>query len=56
LPDELDIISDFYAGAFMGTIQGYLASPEGSKSIDQIAKEVSLLMPHGLDGVISKEV
>jgi len=55
-PTELDIMADFYAGAFMGMIQGYLSSPPGSKSIDAIAKEVSILMPLGIDGILAKEV
>jgi len=55
-PSQLDSIADFYAGAFMGMIQGYLSAPPGTKSIDAIAKDVSVLMPLGIDGVLAEQI
>ena len=51
-PLQLDTISDFYAGGLIGTIQGWLLDESGMKSIDQVVREVSLLIPHGLDAHI----
>ena len=50
---HLDIITDFYAGAFIGTIQGWLMNEDPDRDLDFVAKQVSLLMPHGLDTYLS---
>lgn len=52
-PLQLDTISDFYAGALIGTIQGWLLDGTGLKSINSVVKEVSLLLPHGLDAYLA---
>ena len=46
---QLDTVSDFYAGALIGTIQGWLLDESGLKNIDMVVKEVGQLIPHGLD-------
>lgn len=51
---QLDIIGDFYAGGLIGVIQGFLLDDSNTKSLDSIVKQVGLLIPHGLDGYISK--
>ncbi len=52
---QLDIIGDFYAGGLIGVIQGFLLDDSNTKSLDSIVKQVGLLIPHGLDGYISKQ-
>ena len=52
---QLDIISDFYAGGLIGVVQAWLLDDSYNKSIDNIVKQVGLLMPHGVDGYISKQ-
>ena len=42
---ELDVITDFYAGAFIGTIQGWLLNEDINKDIDFVVKQVGKLMP-----------
>jgi len=54
--NELDVISDFYAGAYIGVIQGWLLDDTNTKSIDEVSKYAGLLMPHGLDGMLGKTV
>ena len=49
---ELDVITDFYAGAFIGTIQGWLLNEDKDKDVDFVVKQVGKLMPHGLDAYI----
>ena len=49
---QLDIVSDFYAGALIGTIQGWLLDESGLKNIDDVARHVSVLLPHGLDAYV----
>ncbi len=49
---ELDIITDFYAGAFIGTIQGWLTNDDPNRNVDFVVKQVGLLMPHGLDAYL----
>jgi len=51
-PLQLDTISDFYAGALIGTIQGWLLDESGIKSINSVVKEVAKLFPHGLDAYV----
>lgn len=46
---QMDTISDFYAGALIGTIQGWLTAEPGEKDIDSVVTNVGLLIPHGLD-------
>lgn len=50
---QLDLISDFYAGALIGTIQGWLLDDTGVKDIESVIATVGRLIPHGLDGFIS---
>ena len=50
---QLDIISDFYAGAFIGTVQGWLMNEDPNKDLDYVAKQVGKLMPHGLDAYLT---
>jgi AcrR family transcriptional regulator len=51
--NQLDTISDFYAGALIGTIQGWLLDDTGIKTIDSLITEVGQLIPHGLDAYLS---
>ncbi|NND81947.1 MAG: TetR/AcrR family transcriptional regulator [Gammaproteobacteria bacterium] len=50
--DQLDTISDFYAGALIGTIQGWLLDTEGNKDLQTVARQVGRLIPHGLDAYL----
>lgn len=50
--NELDTISDFYAGALIGTIQGWLLDENGMKDLDTVVRQVGMLIPHGLDAYI----
>ncbi|MBT8115381.1 MAG: TetR/AcrR family transcriptional regulator [Arenicella sp.] len=50
---EMDTISDFYSGALIGTIQGWLTAEAGEKDIDSVVTNVGLLIPHGLDAFYS---
>lgn len=52
--EQLDIITDFYAGAFIGTIQGWLMNDDPKKDMDFVVKQVGQLMPHGLDAYLPK--
>ena len=49
---QLDTISDFYAGALIGIIQGWLLDETGLKSIGVVVREVARLIPHGLDAYL----
>ena len=49
---ELDPVSEFYAGGVIGTVQGWLLDDSGARDLDDIAKKIGLLMPHGLDGYV----
>lgn len=49
---QLDTISDFYAGALIGTIQGWLLDESGLKTINMVVKQVGQLIPHGLDAYL----
>lgn len=51
---QLDIITDFYAGAFIGTIQGWLMNDDPAKDVNFVVKQVGQLMPHGLDAYLPK--
>ena len=51
---QLDIITDFYAGAFIGTIQGWLMNEDPTKDVNFVVKQVGQLMPHGLDAYLPK--
>ena len=51
---QLDLISDFYAGALIGTIQGWLLDESGNKDIDSVVSSVGRLIPHGLDSYIQQ--
>ncbi len=53
-PIQLDTISDFYAGALIGTIQGWLLDETGLKTIGTVVKEVAVLFPHGLDAYLMR--
>ena len=52
---QLDTIADFYAGGLIGIVQGWLLDDTGTKNLDSIVKQIGLLVPHGLDGYISKQ-
>ena len=52
---QLDTIADFYAGGLIGIVQGWLLDDTGKKNLDSIVKQIGLLVPHGLDGYISKQ-
>ncbi|MBX2849646.1 MAG: TetR/AcrR family transcriptional regulator [Acidiferrobacterales bacterium] len=52
---QLDIITDFYAGAFIGTIQGWLMNDDPTKDVDFVVRQVGRLMPHGLDAYLPKD-
>ena len=51
---QLDTISDFYAGGIIGTVQGWLLDDTAMKDIGSVARQIGRLIPHGLDGYISK--
>ena len=51
---QLDTISDFYAGGIIGVVQGWLLDDQEAKEIDVVARQIGRLVPHGLDGYISK--
>lgn len=52
--EQLDVISDFYAGAVIGTVQGWLIDETGVKSMDTVVVAVSRLFAHGLDSFVCK--
>jgi len=52
---HLDIITDFYAGATIGIVQGWLMKENPERDLDFVVKQASLLMPHGLDTYLSKD-
>ncbi|MFT7525091.1 MAG: AcrR family transcriptional regulator [Arenicella sp.] len=52
--EQLDVIADFYAGALIGTIQGWLVDESGVKSMDTVVNTVGRLFPNGLDSFITK--
>lgn len=49
---ELDLIADFYAGALIGSIQGWLLDETGDKNIDSVVSHIAQLMSEGLDSYI----
>lgn len=51
---QLDTISDFYAGGIIGTVQGWLLDDTSIKDINSVARQIGRLVPHGLDGYISR--
>ena len=51
---QLDTISDFYAGGIIGTVQGWLLDDTAIKDINSVARQIGRLIPHGLDGYISR--
>jgi len=51
---QLDTISDFYAGGLIGVIQGWLLDDSGQKDLEVVASQIGRLVPHGIDGYISK--
>jgi AcrR family transcriptional regulator len=52
--EQLDVIADFYAGALIGTIQGWLIDETGVKSMDTVVNTVGRLFPNGLDSFITR--
>jgi AcrR family transcriptional regulator len=52
--EQLDVIADFYAGALIGTIQGWLLDDTGVKNIDTVITSVGRLFAHGLDSFITQ--
>lgn len=55
-PYQLDTISDFYAGGIIGTVQGWLLDDGATKDVSSVARQIGRLVPHGLDGYISRTV
>lgn len=51
---QLDSISDFYAGGIIGTVQGWLLDDSSVKDIHSVSRQIGRLIPHGLDGYISR--
>lgn len=51
--EQLDTISDFYAGGIIGVVQGWLLS-DGRQSISQVVAMLGKIIPHGLDGFIGQ--
>lgn len=51
---QLDTISDFYAGGIIGTVQGWLLDDTAHKDVHSVARQIGRLIPHGLDGYISR--
>lgn len=52
--EQLDTISNFYAGGVIGTVQGWLLDESAVKDINAVARQVGKLIPHGLDGLIER--
>ena len=52
---QLDTISDFYAGGIIGTVQGWLLDDTSVKDINSVSRQIGRLVPHGLDGYISRQ-
>ncbi len=52
--EELDVISDFYAGGIIGVVQGWLLN-EGDQNIQHVVGHIGRIIPHGLDGFISHD-
>ncbi len=53
---QLDIISDFYAGGIIGSVQGWLLDETNNKDIALISREVSRIISHGVDGYLHQLV
>ena len=51
---QLDTISDFFAGGIIGTVQGWLLDDSSVKDINSVSRQIGRLIPHGLDGYISR--
>ncbi|GHA15916.1 hypothetical protein GCM10008090_27010 [Arenicella chitinivorans] len=51
---QLDTIADFYAGGIIGVVQGWLLDETPMKDISSVARQVGRLVPHGLDGYLSR--
>lgn len=51
---QLDTIADFYAGGIIGTVQGWLLDDTPMKDIASVSRQIGRLIPHGLDGYISR--
>ena len=51
---QLDTIADFYAGGIIGVVQGWLLDETPLKDISSVARQVGRLVPHGLDGYLSR--
>lgn len=51
---KLDIIAEFYSGGLIGVIQGWLTDDTHSKTITAVSKQVSELIPHGLDSLLKE--
>ena len=49
---QMDIISEFYAGAIIGTVQGWLLNEGPDRDLNSVARQVGRLIPHGLDGYL----
>jgi len=52
--EQLDTISQFYAGGLIGMLQGWLLDERIEKDIDLVVRQIGRLIPHGLDGYISQ--
>ncbi|MFT5654532.1 MAG: ABC-type xylose transport system permease subunit, partial [Arenicella sp.] len=53
--EQLDVIADFYAGALIGTIQGWLLDDTGVKNVDTVITTVGRLFANGLDSFVTKD-
>jgi len=49
---QLDLIADFYAGAMIGSIQGWLLDDSGAKDMESVVTHMSQLMSRGLNSFI----
>ena len=51
---ELDSIADFFAGGVIGTVQGWLLRPSHERNMEQVARQIGRIIPHGLDGFLDR--
>jgi AcrR family transcriptional regulator len=52
---ELDLIADFYAGALIGSIQGWLLDKSGDKDMETVVSHMAQLMSKGLESFIVRQ-
>ncbi|MEO0368996.1 MAG: TetR/AcrR family transcriptional regulator [Pseudomonadota bacterium] len=51
--NQLDAISNFYAGGIIGVVQGWLLN-DGDRDMQSVVRQIGRVIPHGLDGYINQ--